>query len=152
MSDSTNQSFKDHEPEVIEILRDAGYKYTKPRRQVAQILLERHQHLSAPEVVDAVAERDQSVGRMSVYRTLDLFTRLGLIRPAFQGGPNARYVVMFGEHHHHFVCQGCGNVIHFDECPLDDLKRTLENRFHVEIQGHLLEFFGECEDCHDAAS
>ncbi|GIK66532.1 MAG: transcriptional repressor [Chloroflexota bacterium] len=133
--------------ELAQILHQAGYKYTTPRRLVAEVLLESHTHLSAPEVVDRVAARDTSIGRMSVYRTLDLFTRLGLIHPAFQGGVNARYVVMVGGHHHHLICQNCGKVMHFDECPLRDLTRYLESQFGFSIEGHLLEFFGRCADC-----
>jgi Fur family transcriptional regulator, ferric uptake regulator len=132
---------------LAQILNQAGYKYTKPRQVVASVLLNTHGHLSAPEVVDAALEADPSIGRMSVYRTLDLFTRLGLIRPAFQEGTIARYVVMVGGHHHHIICQGCGRVIHFDQCPLDELTSYLRQKYHCEINGHLLEFFGRCEDC-----
>jgi Fur family ferric uptake transcriptional regulator len=111
------------------------------------VLLHAHRHLSAPEVVDAVAIADSSIGRMSVYRTLDLFTRLGLIRPIVQEGSVARYVIMADGHHHHIVCEQCGQVIHFDQCPLDELTDYLETTFHCEISGHLLEFFGRCAAC-----
>lgn len=134
--------------QLAQLLHTAGYKYTKPRRAVAQVLLENRRHLTAPEIVDAVATLDPSVGRMSVYRTLDLFTRLGLIRPIFQGSMNARYAIMVGGHHHHLVCETCGAVIHFDDCPLEDLKKELETRYDFVIDGHLLEFFGHCNKCH----
>lgn len=133
---------------LTQILHQAGFKYTTPRQCVAEVLLSEKRHLTAPEIVDLVAARDASVGRMSVYRTLDLFTRLGLIRPVFQGGANARYAVMFSGHHHHLVCENCGTVIHFDECPLTALEEQLVNRFGFTIEGHLLEFFGQCQDCH----
>ncbi len=133
---------------LTQMLREAGYKYTRPRRRVAEVLLLADgRHLTAPEIVDRVAERDSSVGRMSVYRTLDLFTRLGLIRPVFHGSPHARYAIMVGGHHHHMVCENCGKVIHFDDCPLDDLIHKLEAQYGFEVDGHLLEFFGTCQDC-----
>lgn len=133
---------------VIEMLRQAGYKYTKPRRCVIEVLLDsEHNHLSTPEIVEQVLENDSSIGRMTVYRTLDLFTRLGLIRPVFQGSINARYALMVDGHHHHIVCQNCGKVIHFDECQLDDLARQLEQKYNCLIRGHTLEFFGYCAAC-----
>lgn len=135
------------EAHFIEILKQAGYKYTKPRRIITHVLLEASGHLSAPEIVDAVAAHDTSIGRMSVYRTLDLFTRLGVIRPAFQEGSIARYVMMVDGHHHHIICQGCGKVIHFDQCPLDELTNFLEKTYNCQISGHLLEFFGRCDAC-----
>jgi Fur family ferric uptake transcriptional regulator len=137
---------------IIEILKNAGYKYTKPRRVVTEILVQSRGHLSAPEIVEAVAAVDDTIGRMSVYRTLDLFTRLGILRPAFQEGSIARYVVMVDGHHHHIICYGCGQVIHFDQCPLDELTDYLEKRFDCHIRGHLLEFFGECAECREANS
>ncbi len=141
--------YRDTEHLIINILHNAGYKFTRPRRLVAEILMSDQRHLTAPEVVEAVAQRDSSIGRMSVYRALELFTGLGMIRPVFQGGPNARYAVIIGGHHHHLVCQLCGRVIHFDDCPLDDLKQQLETRFGFVVEGHLLEFFGQCQDCHE---
>lgn len=135
------------ETQFINVLKQAGYKYTKPRRIITQVLLGADGHLSAPEIVDAVATADASIGRMSVYRTLDLFTRLGVIRPAFQEGSIARYVMMVDGHHHHIICQGCGKVIHFDQCPLDELTNFLEKTYNCKISGHLLEFFGNCDAC-----
>jgi Fe2+ or Zn2+ uptake regulation protein len=132
------------------MLHTAGYKYTRPRRVVAEVLLASPTHLTAPDIVERVAAQDASVGRMSVYRTLDLFTRIGLIRPAFQGGASARYVMMVGGHHHHLVCQSCGAVLHFDDCPLAELTGYLERRFKFTVEGHLLEFFGLCERCAQA--
>lgn len=129
------------------LLNRAGHKYTKPREAVAEVLLEAHRHLSAPEIIEAVADIDPAVGRMTVYRTLDLFTRLGLIRPVFQEGTTARYVVMADGHHHHVICQSCGRVIHFDQCPLDELTSYLEAKYNCTISGHLLEFFGRCDQC-----
>ena len=132
---------------LANILNQAGYKYTRPRQMVAEVLLGAKRHLSAPEIVDTVSEMDTSIGRMSVYRTLDLFTRLGLVRPAFQDSSTARYVVMVDGHHHHIICQGCGRVIHFEQCPLEELTSFLQDKYNCEINGHLLEFFGRCNDC-----
>jgi Fur family ferric uptake transcriptional regulator len=147
--ESQAEGLDDRQEQLTRILHAAGYKYTRPRRVVAEVLLSSKTHPTAPEVVDRVANRDASIGRMSVYRTLDLFTRLGLIRPVFQGGANARFAVMLAGHHHHLVCQQCGRVIHFDECPLDELAGFLEKRYDFFIKGHLLEFFGRCAQCQE---
>lgn len=136
------QQFKDR-------LRKAGYKFTQPRRRVADVLIESDSHLSAPEIIDLVSEKDTSIGRMSVYRTLELYTRLGFIRPSFQDGANARYIVVLDGHHHHLVCQSCGRVVHFDDiaCPVTELEAHLSENYGFNIKGHLLEFFGTCTEC-----
>ena len=138
--------------DIEKLLREAGYKYTTPRRVVARVLESHHAaHLSANEVWEAVKAVDQSIGRMSVYRTLDLFTRIGYIRPASQSAYDARngvvYVIMHDGHHHHIICQRCNRLIEFDDCGLDQLIAHLEATYNCVINGHLLEFFGLCSNC-----
>lgn len=139
-------------PAPLELIRKAGYKYTNPRRLVAEVLeAHRHQHLSANEVWEAVKQIDRTIGRMSVYRALEMFTEVGYIRPASQNSSDARngiiYVVMQDGHHHHMVCQQCNRVIEFEDCGLEQLVRTLEDKYQFVVEGHLLEFFGLCSDC-----
>jgi Fur family transcriptional regulator, ferric uptake regulator len=139
-------------PAPLELIRKAGYKYTTPRRIVAEVLeVNRHRHLSANEVWEAVKKVDKTIGRMSVYRALEMFTEVGYIRPASQNASDARngivYVVMQDGHHHHMICQQCRRVIEFEDCGLDQLVKTLEEKYQFVVEGHLLEFFGICADC-----
>ena len=56
-----------------------------------------------------------SVGRASIYRTLELLTQLGLIRPIYLGENGPIYIHAEGGHHH-LVCSTCGNVDTVDPC------------------------------------
>ena len=47
-------------------------------------------------------------------------------------------------HHHHFICESCGNTKVIDFCPMDVIKQQLGN---VEITSHKLEVYGKCENC-----
>ena len=145
-------SIEQRKKQIKERLKVAGYKYTRPRQYVAEILVNHHHHMTAPEIVDLIAEKDDSIGRMSVYRTLDLFTRLGFVRPTFQDGANAHYIIILDGHHHHLVCHRCGQVIHFDEftCPITSLEKELEAKLGFHVEGHVLEFYGICESCFDS--
>lgn len=138
--------------DFVEQLRAAGYKSTKPRRVVAAVLqAHANNHLSANEIYEQVQAVDSSIGRMSVYRTLDLFMRLGYIHPAPQSAADTRsgvvYVIMRDGHHHHIVCKQCNRVIEFEECSLGHLIQRLEASYGCKIEGHLLEFFGVCAVC-----
>lgn len=138
---------------ISERLREAGYKLTTPRRLVAQVIENEHDHLTANEIWERVRQLDSSIGRMSVYRTLDLFTQVGYLRPTSRNTPDGRsglvYVVMHNGHHHHIICQSCHLVIEFDDCGLDALIQALESRYSCNIDGHLLEFFGTCSSCRE---
>jgi len=129
-------------------LRDAGYKLTNARLTVLDVLEDNDGHLTSADVLDAVNKLDPSIGRASVFRTLDLFTQLALIRPTYiDSSATPTYVLLPDGHHHHIICTNCNRVIEFDDCDLHDLSRQLEETFDVTLTGHLLEFYGICENC-----
>lgn len=137
----------------LQRLRDSGFKITNARAIVIKVMEDAGGHLTSAQVVEEVARRDPAVGRASVFRTLDLLTRMSLIRPTFVDGSGAPvFVLLPGGHHHHIVCTGCGKVIEFHDCGLDLLTAELERESGVRISGHLLEFYGTCETCVETPS
>jgi len=135
-----------HEARVRRI-RESGNKITHARLVVLQALESYEGHPSSAEVLDLVNDIDESVGRASVFRTLDLFTQLSIIRPTYVTTGAAHYVLMPDGHHHHVVCLNCNKTIEFDDCDLGSLEAELEQRFGVQLSGHLLEFYGTCAEC-----
>ncbi len=132
-------------------LRDSGYKLTHARLTVLTVIESADGHLTSAELLDRVNETDATIGRASVFRALDLFTRLSLVRPTYiDSSVTPTYVLMPNGHHHHIICTRCSKVIEFEDCGLTPLKQELETRLHVQLTGHLLEFYGLCGDCVDA--
>lgn len=132
----------------LQRLRKAGYKLTQARMTVLGVLEAEHGHITSSDILDKVEEVNSSIGRASVFRTLDLFTQLGIIRPTYiDTSLTPTYVMMHGGHHHHVICTNCNRVIEFDNCGLEALTRTLEEKLNVKISGHLLEFYGLCASC-----
>lgn len=129
-------------------LKDAGYKLTNARLTVLDVLENHDGHITSSVVLEKVADADHSIGRASVFRTLDLLTQLAIIRPTFIEGSSApMYVLLPDGHHHHIVCTNCNKIIDFDDCGLGALESRLEQQYGVKLSGHLLEFFGLCENC-----
>jgi Fur family ferric uptake transcriptional regulator len=132
-------------------LRDAGHKLTNARLTVLNVLEASGGHITSADVLARVDAIDPSIGRASVFRTLELLTSLSIIRPTYMhGSQTPSYVLLPEGHHHHIVCTNCNRVIEFDECCLQDMAAELEARLHVRLTGHLLEFYGVCEDCQDS--
>ena len=133
-------------------LRDAGYKLTNARLTVLAALEDHDGHITSTEVLERVNGLDPNIGRASVFRTLDLFTQLNIIRPTYiETSVTPTYVLMPNGHHHHIICTNCNRVIEFEDCSLDKLGQELEARLHVHLTGHLLEFYGLCDDCAPAS-
>ena len=129
-------------------LRDAGYKLTNARLTVLQVIETSDGHITSADVLERVAGLDTNIGRASVFRSLDLLTRLGIIRPTYiDSSMTPSYVLLPDGHHHHIICSNCSRVIEFEDCCLDDMKAELEARLNVRLMGHLLEFYGLCNIC-----
>lgn len=137
--------------DLSKALQAGGYRVTRARQMIFEALIESGGHVSADEVAAVVNRREPSVGRMTVYRTLDLLRQLGLVQPVYQGTGAAHYVLMDQGHHHHLVCSSCNRVIEFEECIAQEMGKLLGERFGFEIQGHLLEFYGLCGTCREGA-
>lgn len=128
-------------------LREQGYRVTPARRAILQTLLGCAGHVSADELVSLVNRQAPRVGRMTVYRTLDLLQRLGLIRAIYQGSGAAHFVLLHNGHHHHLVCSHCDAVVEFDDCLMHELEKRLGDRYDFLVHGHVLEIVGLCPDC-----
>jgi Fur family transcriptional regulator, ferric uptake regulator len=132
----------------LERLKHAGYKLTKARQTVLQVIENSGGHVTSTEVLDQVAAVAPAIGRASVFRTLDLLTRLSIIRPTYIGSSmTPSYVLLPNGHHHHIICTRCSRVMEFEECGLEAMTTRLETEFGVKMTGHMLEFYGLCAFC-----
>lgn len=124
---------------VIGKLRGRGYKAT-PQRVAVLEAVSAQQHQSFEEI----RERCPGVGVVTVYRTLDLLSELGLLR-RLEFGEGPRYELA-GDHHHHLICESCGEVSEFEECPL--VSHLLPPQYSdFKVRSHSLEVYGLCPSC-----
>jgi Fur family ferric uptake transcriptional regulator len=95
--------------EAAEALRRSGYRVTTQRLVVAEALSGAGRHLSAEQVMAAVAERLPNVSLPTVYSALDALEDAGLVRRVAAGRGAALYDAGPAAHHH-LVCRRCGAV------------------------------------------
>lgn len=126
------------------VLRQHGQSLTAPRRAVYSAL-----QGEEPQTMHALVARCADIDRSSVYRTIDLFERLGIVQRLQTGWKYAFELSdQFHEHHHHATCLGCGQaqVLPEDaglEAQLDQLAASVDFR----VTRHQLELQGWCADC-----
>ena len=89
-------------PETIKILRRYQISPTTQRVEIAQILLTKNQHLSADQVLEMVNRDRAKVSKATVYNTLGLFARKGLVRELVIDPTKVFYDSNANEHHHFF--------------------------------------------------
>jgi len=132
--------------QLINRLRTAGYKITPPRLAVLQVIEQEGEHLNPAEILTRAQNIYPAIGRATVYRTLEMLTEIGVVRPIYVGEHGPTYIRAEGGHHH-LVCSACGVVIDFEQCMADQMTQELSDRFGFQIKSHLLEFYGLCAAC-----
>jgi Fur family iron response transcriptional regulator len=86
--------------DVVGMLREAGITPTHQRIRIGEVLFSRKQHLSAEQVLVAVNQNDEEVSKATVYNTLGVFAKHGLIREVIVDPSKVFYDSNLSKHHH----------------------------------------------------
>ena len=131
-----------------ESLADSGHRVTESRRAVATVLEHTHEPLSHQAVFERARELHPDLGLVTVYRTLDLFEELGLVRKVHHDTGCSAYMPSSRGHHHALLCTECGAAVEFP-CTGDitDLVANAESATGFTVHSHLLQLSGVCSDC-----
>ncbi|MDE1989260.1 MAG: transcriptional repressor [Betaproteobacteria bacterium] len=89
-------------PFLAEMLRRHDIIPTHQRLIIAQVLLARHQHVSADQLLALVNERHAEVSKATIYNTLNLFEEKGLVRGVIVDPVRVFYDTNTLPHHHFF--------------------------------------------------
>jgi Fur family ferric uptake transcriptional regulator len=133
---------------AIRRLDEEGCRSGAARREVIDLLAAEPCAVTALEI----DRRLDSVGRASVYRTLDQLERLHLVQRVEIGGDAAGYERIDPEqHHHHLVCEECGRLSPFADRSLERAIEAVSRAAEYEVAAHDVVLRGRCPDCKTAA-
>lgn len=132
-----------------DVLSGEGRRAGGARRAVVSVLAGEGCCLSVQEIEDRLRERGEPVGTASIYRALDLLHQFALVQRVDTGDGTARFeaVVPGGEHHHHAVCDSCGEVAAFEDGPLEEAIGRIAERLGHEMSAHEIVIRGRCPSC-----
>lgn len=104
-------------------------------------VLKEHHLLSAPQILEKMSEKGQSVNKTSVYRALEKLMQSGsLCKHTFA---NDSLLYELRDHHHdHLVCENCGKIEVIECNNTIDLPNS-----EFKVSHHHLTLFGTCVDC-----
>lgn len=132
--------------ELFEVfLRQRGLKVTQARRKIVRAIFSTHGHFDAAELWGKL--RNERISIATVYRTLQLLERAGLVRRVSLGETHAHYEHVLGrEDHGHLICRRCGKVIEFPLAHFQELAEKAE-RYRFRLEKTVVQGFGVCEAC-----
>jgi Fur family ferric uptake transcriptional regulator len=136
------------EPESEGVLQRAGFRVTRPRKAVLDVLSQSSAALKPEEILGRAEPLCPGIGLVTVYRTLALLTDLGCIRRVHQGDHCYGYVRATLAHSHHVICRTCQQVVEFPGSEdLGTIIGQVARRTGFRIDDHLLELSGICPEC-----
>jgi Fur family ferric uptake transcriptional regulator len=137
----------DSEKRLAEALRTGGYRLTRQRRLLLEVLEESQEHLDAESLYDRAKARDPNVSLATVYRTLGVLKEAGLVEEHRLGEEHAHFEAVQEVPHYHFTCLRCGRVTEFDAPQVTHVVQELSGREGVHVaEVHLL-LSGTCAEC-----
>jgi len=119
---------------------------TRQRQLLLELISEVKGHIDAKELFVLASARDHTISQATVYRSLNLFKRQGLIDEKNLGHAHCFYELKGEARHQHLVCRRCGQVIEFD-CPLDEIIESVKQRQGFIVTRAEVYLEGECEIC-----
>lgn len=138
---SPDKKLRDKTLRMTEALRDNGVRVTRQREVLLRVLSEAADHPDATELHRRAQAEEASVSLATVYRTLAVLEREGVVqRHSFESG-SARFEVADQAHHDHIVDLDTGDIIEFRNERIEELQRQIAAEMGYEIVHHRLELY-----------
>jgi Fur family ferric uptake transcriptional regulator len=132
--------------------RARGLRWTPQRRLLVSVLAATDGHVTGAELVERCRARDGSVIPSTVYRTLDVFEDMGLIRHAHGADGREEYHVLPANEHGHVHCAGCGRSWELSPQDLRGLTDRLRRSRGFDVDLSHVSVSGRCRDCTGVAA
>ena len=140
------------ERKIAATLRQYGYKLTPQRWVVIRTIISSQDHLTPAAMYKKVHQEHPNIGLVTIYRTLGILAKLGLICELHAGGSCRSYAISAPGRHPHLICSNCGTVVDFAGYDLSRLEQRLSMETGFKVADHLLEFIGLCQACQKQAT
>ena len=131
---------------VTQILRDNGYKVTPQRLAVYEALADTTMHPNAEMLYGILQPKYPTMSLATVYKTMDIFSAIGLVQILNVGEDSYRYDANT-ESHPHVKCCVCNRVDDIMQIQDAQLLTEVTRQTSYQITGRQMYFFGICPDC-----
>jgi Fur family transcriptional regulator, ferric uptake regulator len=135
---------------LVAELTARGIRMTRQRRTILSVIETADRHLDAAQILRKARHQEPDVDRVTIYRTLALLKRHGLIDELdlmHLQGEKHFYERKTPREHLHMTCLRCGRVTEFESRLFDNLKKQVQTecRFHIVVTR--MEIGGYCAQC-----
>lgn len=136
-----------HQTSYEDILRAAGYRVTRQRILILDAVCDGGKHTTLGEIYARAHKHDATLDRSTVYRTLKLYTELGLVVSAVTGDGDVYYEIAQEQRHHHLICRKCRREQEIDHQVIQTMFDQFQVRYGFIADSDHLVIQGLCADC-----
>lgn len=134
-------------------LKSTGLRLTEKRMDILNQVFDYPGHFQTEDLLVQMRRNGYQVSRPTIYRTLPLLVRSGLLTEFIDAQKNTRYESIHSlQEHAHLICLRCNQIVEFKEPRIDALQKSVCEahnfkpvRFRNEIIGHCAECQAELE-------
>ena len=130
---------------IIEGMKAKGLKLTRQRLEIIDIIAREKSHPSASAIFYDARKKAPSISLSTVYYTLDIMKRAGLIKELEFDDRDSRYEGDVSDHLN-LVCKGCGNIEDFLAAKPVPLEKV-EKKTGFRADSARFEYYGLCRKC-----
>ncbi|NEQ96945.1 MAG: transcriptional repressor [Cyanothece sp. SIO2G6] len=132
-------------------LNDQGLRFTPQRLKILKIFqsLPRGTHWSAEELHEELLAQAERISLSTVYRTLHIMTRMGILRELELAEEHKHYELNRSPsgQHHHLICVHCNRILEFAEAGVDKIGGKQADAMGYHVLDCQLNLYGVCPDC-----
>ncbi len=135
-------------PQFLNYLKQEGLKWTSGREKVFREAVATEGHFEAEELAYRLRKKGSRVSKATVYRTLPLLVKAGLIKEVIHGEKHHHYEHNHEESQHdHLICLKCGKIVEYEEESLREIEGKICKKHQFRPQKIVVEIFGYCKKC-----
>lgn len=135
------------EQTLISSLQDKGYRLTPQRREIIRLLSRDSSHPGAMDILRKVRKTVPRMSMSTVYYTLDMMKKEGLIRELEYYDTDNRYEINVSDHIN-LVCTTCRKISDFMGT-VPSFSKAVEKKTGFKPAGMRFEYYGICRNCAD---
>jgi Fur family ferric uptake transcriptional regulator len=131
-----------------EYLSKEGLRWTRQREIVLEAFIAADAHISVDELFGEIRQSYPELGHATVYRCMNLFSRLGIAKERHFNEGRVRFEPNVDvEHHDHIICTKCGAIREFEDPRIERLQDEIADNLGFDVKFHRLELYGLCPKC-----
>jgi Fur family ferric uptake transcriptional regulator len=135
--------------QAVDELRSRGLRISAARRLVLEALFAADGPVTAERIAEGLDGRLPRSDLTSVYRNLETFETIGLVRHVHLGHGPGLYALASQADREYLVCEACDRIRAVPSADLADVRLVIRERFGYEARFGHFPIVGLCPECAD---